>query len=362
MRTVRATVASVCARLRAPKAEPRVIKTRTVRAFTATAVATSLLLAVTSCSTGSAETASTSTSASSTSSASASAMLDTTVLTGTWVVTNTGTAADGTTVTLSAEPGKTGSATIVAACGTVDGVWGANADGMFLGSVTTWTASCETSTSTSTSEGVSPQIVAWFTTATTYSTPSDGSATVTFANSAKANIATLVALQSPSVAESAPLSSDQSASGESPTSTPPPIATVSDLEGKWVQEGRPQVAPTPPYIEFDSDGTWSGSDGCNATSGRWLLTDSGSILATAGPTTLISCTGMVSLGTALTEAQYVSITDDTLYLWKANGSEIIRLVPEKATASESAQSAAASADTAASSSSSASASSSADAD
>ncbi|MPV36558.1 META domain-containing protein [Georgenia subflava] len=67
-----------------------------------------------------------------------------------------------------------------------------------------------------------------------------------------------------------------------------PPATAADLVGAWVPT---ESAPTSPYLELAADGTWVGSDGCNTAGGRWSADDSGALLTTAGPMTLIWCEG-----------------------------------------------------------------------
>ncbi|HHW50907.1 MAG TPA: META domain-containing protein [Pseudoclavibacter sp.] len=306
---------------------------------------------------------------------------DPNMLEGTWAVANTNTTADGTVVTFTREDAQRGQAVISASCGTIEGEWAATDDGMFLGSVTAWTAECHIAEQ-DTEAGTAAQVIAWFTTATTFEkdTESTGNA-VTFSNSADAETATLVALQSTSLtpAASADASSqgesaeqgeadgssgdtDQdsgdtasqagSASGESSGTSGSPQAaqesgnvdaawqdalssTMAQLSGTWVQEGRPQDAPTPPYIDLAADGTWEGSDGCNGLSGRWLIDSGGAVLATSNPTTLVGCSGQVSLGQALIQSYYMGVTDGALTLWDASGTILITLVTEEAGAEES---------------------------
>ena len=65
-------------------------------------------------------------------------------------------------------------------------------------------------------------------------------------------------------------------------------ASVDALQGRWTPT---EKAPTDPHVEFNSDETWIGSDGCNGGSGRWTVADSGEFLATSGPSTLMWCEG-----------------------------------------------------------------------
>lgn len=308
-------------------------------------------------------------SASDSSSASASAAVDAGVLARTWVVTDTGTAADGTTVVFDATAGTHGTAVITAACGTIRGRWAANDLGRFLGAVQSWSARCDAEQTGSTDAGLPAQLVAWYTTATTFepvtspSSPAgsgtgsagapsasaspdtmsgdDGSATIRLANSAGAQIATLVALQGSATGSGAPVSPVPDPSSSAPGFSVQPDARAGEtaIVGKWVQRGRPQTAPTPPFLDFASDGTWTGSDGCNSSSGRWLMDGTGAVLATSGPSTLVGCAGMADLGAALTQAAHIGILDGTLLLLDQDGSTILSLVPEKPSSDEASASA-----------------------
>lgn len=65
-------------------------------------------------------------------------------------------------------------------------------------------------------------------------------------------------------------------------------AAADALAGRWVPV---EKTPTDPHAEFNADGTWTGSDGCNGASGRWTVAESGEFLATSGPSTLMYCEG-----------------------------------------------------------------------
>jgi len=67
------------------------------------------------------------------------------------------------------------------------------------------------------------------------------------------------------------------------------IPIASDLEGRWDAVGQ---FNTEPFIEFNADGSWVGSDGCNGVTGAWAMGDDGRLLATVGPQTLIGCEGV----------------------------------------------------------------------
>lgn len=251
------------------------------------------------------------------------------VFLGKWEVTGTDTSADGTTVEFTTGERE---ATIEADCGTMIGQWAANDEGFFLGSLTSWSGLCQQKgTSVDDDSGPEAQLTAWFTTAHSYQR---SGVTVKLYNSAESLLVTLKPLDSD---EKDTVSASADASGTMSAATPLDSASVTPedenlvtsarLAGKWVQIGRPQDAPTPPYLQFDTDGTWSGSDGCNAQSGRWLLSDDGEILATAGPQTLMACTGMANLGSTLTFARTAVLSaSGVLTLYSVNGTALQQLV------------------------------------
>ena len=47
--------------------------------------------------------------------------------------------------------------------------------------------------------------------------------------------------------------------------------------------------PKVPFLELDAEGSWTSSDGCNGSMGRWTAGDDGRVLATSGASTLIGC-------------------------------------------------------------------------
>ncbi|MCL1898059.1 MAG: META domain-containing protein, partial [Micrococcales bacterium] len=64
-------------------------------------------------------------------------------------------------------------------------------------------------------------------------------------------------------------------------------ATSDLLIGKWVPI---ENVSTEPFLEFTSDGTWHGTDGCNGIGGEWrLIGDQGALFAFSGGTTAIGC-------------------------------------------------------------------------
>lgn len=100
-------------------------------------------------------------------------------------------------------------------------------------------------------------------------------------------------------------------------------ATPAALDGKWVPVA--YATSTDPHVLFEADGTWTGSDGCNGGSGRWLIGDNGDFLATSGPSTLIGCEG-APVPFWVSQATTAGISaDGWLLLFDASGTEIGRL-------------------------------------
>lgn len=81
---------------------------------------------------------------------------------------------------------------------------------------------------------------------------------------------------------------------------------------------------TDPHVVFERDGSWTGSDGCNGGSGRWVVDPDGAFLATAGAQTLIGCEGAFVPGWVAT-ARTAGLDGQWLKLFDATGTEIARL-------------------------------------
>ena len=100
-------------------------------------------------------------------------------------------------------------------------------------------------------------------------------------------------------------------------------ATDAALEGKWIPVA--YAVSTGPHVAFASDGTWTGSDGCNGGQGRWAVGQGGEFLATSGPSTLIACEG-APVPAWVGQAATVGINSDGwLLLFDTAGHEVGRL-------------------------------------
>lgn len=83
--------------------------------------------------------------------------------------------------------------------------------------------------------------------------------------------------------------------------------TADDLiEGRWLPTVPDQENPTGSWIDFSSDNTWQGSDGCNQTGGLWLLGAQGQLRTTSGPMTLMACPG-VAVGSWIAQAAAIGL-------------------------------------------------------
>ena len=95
--------------------------------------------------------------------------------------------------------------------------------------------------------------------------------------------------------------------------------TAEQLTGRW--------SPTPtakPFAEFQPDGTYSGSDGCNGVTSRWITDGAGQVAVTSGVSTLIGCENL-DLPSWFTGTR-LSRTGDALVFYDAAGHQAHRLV------------------------------------
>jgi hypothetical protein len=96
------------------------------------------------------------------------------------------------------------------------------------------------------------------------------------------------------------------------------------LVGRWTPVRTPEGAPQRALVELRGDGGWTASDGCNGTSGRWVVGPRGALLAVAGPATLIGCDG-VNVAWWLSTARRAGLDGSILVLLDAHGAETGRL-------------------------------------
>jgi hypothetical protein len=111
---------------------------------------------------------------------------------------------------------------------------------------------------------------------------------------------------------------------------PAGAAPATDILGRWIAADATSTSPEEPYVEFLADGTYTATEGCNATGGRWVLGDSADFLATAGIRTDMGCdmieipawvSTAASIGTELDESDATVLT-----LYDRDGLPLGRLV------------------------------------
>jgi hypothetical protein len=114
-----------------------------------------------------------------------------------------------------------------------------------------------------------------------------------------------------------PAAEEQRAAGPAaPVAAPLRPAAPDELAGRWTPTG----VTAPAFVELAVDGTWTGSDGCNGTAGRWVGGADGGFLSTgAGVHTLIACDGGVDVGAQLAAARRAAVDGAQLVLLDVGG-------------------------------------------
>lgn len=98
------------------------------------------------------------------------------------------------------------------------------------------------------------------------------------------------------------------------------------LVGRWVPvDGAGSGALRPPFVELAADGTYTGSDGANGTSGQWSAGPGGALDVTLGPSTRMAGPEMVPVPTWFANAARTRFEGDVLVLLDAGGAELGRL-------------------------------------
>lgn len=96
------------------------------------------------------------------------------------------------------------------------------------------------------------------------------------------------------------------------------------LAGRWVPaEGVPAPARAA-HVELSADGSWSGSDGCNAGGGRWAANGTGALLVVAGAQTEVGCDNSDVMA-VFGNARAAGFDGDLLVLAGLDGTETGRL-------------------------------------
>ena len=194
----------------------------------------------------------------------------------------------------------------------------------FVADVLMWSGECE---------GLERQPAPWLTTATTYSSvgtgwqllDADGAVTATLTDDGwpeGTSETAEEALSPPTVttafraryAEPAPLRAGLRR------------ADADALIGRWVPELATTVAP---HLRFTDDRTVRTSDGCNVTTGRWLVTERGTLVTSGYSSTLIGCDGIDVVGALNRSATAAIDGDGSLHLISASGAELLAFVRDE---------------------------------
>ncbi len=93
---------------------------------------------------------------------------------------------------------------------------------------------------------------------------------------------------------------------------------------RWTPQAGGPYGTTDAFLQFHSDGTYTGSDGCNGQLGRYWLTRGGHVHATLGPQTRIGCAS-VPVGSLLARADRLVRQGPLLVLIAQNGETLLRL-------------------------------------
>jgi hypothetical protein len=103
-------------------------------------------------------------------------------------------------------------------------------------------------------------------------------------------------------------------------------ADRTSLLGRWLPLPTDDLQrPEQPMLELRADGTWTSSDGCNGSGGRWAAGDGGRVLATVGGSTLVGCRN-VNVAGNLYDASRAAFDGTVLVLLDATGTATGRLV------------------------------------
>lgn len=211
--------------------------------------------------------------------------------------------------------------TIQRSCGSQDGSWRASPSGLFVASTASWHPECE-------GGETAPS---WLTAADSFAF--DGRNVLLLGRDGSRT-----ALLLPVETETAALDDPSPTTSHGGEGTKPGIfgdsvpvtlepASPERLIGRWVplEDAPPGQALNRPFVQFMTNNTWTGSDGCNSQAGRWTATDAGELLGTQGGQTLIACEGLRPIGQWVATAVAAGFDDEVLVLLNGDGREVVRL-------------------------------------
>jgi heat shock protein HslJ len=104
------------------------------------------------------------------------------------------------------------------------------------------------------------------------------------------------------------------------SASPTASGAVATLVGRrWVPAGSaPNDHPTKAYILFSADGTWAGSDGCNAFGGTYRYDRSGRFSAVITGSTLAYC-NVPHIDSWVAQAKHANVSGNELRLTSTDG-------------------------------------------
>jgi hypothetical protein len=104
-------------------------------------------------------------------------------------------------------------------------------------------------------------------------------------------------------------------------------ANADAIVGRWRTVGR-QNGTRPSYVQFNPNGSWVGSDGCNGAAGRYAIDDSGRLITTdGGPNGAVGCIGTQAMYWA-ERTRRIGVDGHDLVLLDAHGKVLGRLTSE----------------------------------
>lgn len=223
-------------------------------------------------------------------------------------------------------------------CGVAFGTWRAGAGLLLLDAGSSTVGSCPDSGSGSDSGSDAARTPTWLSRTVRYERDGDGWRLLDASGRQQAALrpgATITPRADVDASLAAPPTLD--AAGRALLVDPAPLpaalqpASPATLGGRWTlaapasrTPARPTAGGKPPFLSVAPDGTWTGWDGCNGSSGRWLLGDGGRLLTTSGPHTLIGCEG-VDLPGLWASAARAALAGRQLVLVDPGGRELARL-------------------------------------
>lgn len=208
-------------------------------------------------------------------------------------------------------------------CGAIHGDWNANHDGLFVAGSAGWSGQCAP-------QGDDPR-PAWLLAAATFGAQADGHVLLDEAGQV---VARLVPGEEPTVPSTMaqslatpPVVTDEARRALAPAAPLPASVEPAEhqqLLGRWVPSDAPPGSES--HARFHSDGTWSGSDGCNGLGGRWRAGAQAALLATGMASTDIGCEN-IPVEARLTAAARAGFDGTTLVLFDRQGEELGRFEP-----------------------------------